>query len=102
MVPLRPPTMSLQGVSGSSGPVGGRAGAADTLGSTTWGNSVSHVGRGGARKVGAGAVGGAPDEMLTLAKSLERDSMSSSVLVVPPAHGVPCRARSRLLRLYLL
>jgi hypothetical protein len=63
-------------------------------------SSVSHVGGGDARNVGAGAVGGALGEMLTLAKSLERDSMSSSVPATPLGRGVPCGAR--LLRLCLL
>jgi hypothetical protein len=37
--------------------------------------------------------------MLTLAESLERDSMLSSITAVPPMHGVPCVVRSRLLSL---
>ena len=41
-------------------------------------NGDPHVGAGGARNVGAGAVGGTLGEMLTPAKSLERDPMLSS------------------------
>jgi hypothetical protein len=83
------PAMSLQRASGSSRPADGRAGVADTTRSTTWGTSVSHIGGGGARDVGAGAAGDAPGEMLTLAKSLERDSMPSTIPVAPPVHEVP-------------
>jgi hypothetical protein len=40
-----------------------------------WATDVSHIEGGSARNVGAGVAGGALGEMLTLAKSLERDSM---------------------------
>jgi hypothetical protein len=80
--------MSLQGAFGSSRPAGGRASVADTARSMTWGTSLSHIGGGGARNVGAGAAGGALGEMLTLAKSLERDSMPSSIAVDPLVHEV--------------
>jgi hypothetical protein len=55
-----------------------------------WGNGDSHVGAGGARNVGACAVGGTPGEILMPAKSLERDSMPSSAPAVPSTHEVPC------------
>jgi hypothetical protein len=72
------PAMSLQGASGSSRPAGGKAGVADTTRSTMWGTGVSHIRGGGARDVDVGAANDAPSEMLTLAKSLERDSMPSA------------------------
>ena len=83
------PAMSLQGASDSSQPEGGRAGVANTACSTTWGTGVSHIRGGGARDVGAGAAGGAPGEMLMLAKSLERYSMPSAIQEAPLVHVVP-------------
>jgi hypothetical protein len=66
------------------------------------GASTSHARGGGTRRVNAGAAGGASGAMLMLARSLERESMTSAILGVLLGHGVPWVAWLRLFRLCLL